>query len=39
VAGTISSEELVEAFAVLTSFSEPRMLTLRIGDLERQLAT
>jgi hypothetical protein len=38
MAGTASSDKLAEPFAALTSFAEPGMLTLRIGDLERQLA-
>lgn len=33
-----SDDELSDAFAALTSFAEPGMLTLRIGDLERRLA-
>lgn len=35
---TAASDQLADAFAALTSFAEPGMLTLRIGDLERQLS-
>jgi hypothetical protein len=37
VAGTTWSDQLAEAFGALASFADPGMLTLRIGDLERQL--
>jgi hypothetical protein len=35
---TPPSDQLASAFAALTSFAEPGRLTLRIGDLERQLS-
>jgi len=38
VTASASSDQLAEAFGVLSSFAKPRMVTLRIGDLERQLA-
>src|ERR1700738_3688617 len=38
MAGGVSPDDLASAFASLTAFAKRGMLTLRVGDLERELA-
>jgi hypothetical protein len=38
MAGGVSPDDLASAFASLTAFAKRGMLTLRMGDLERELA-